>query len=409
MTRQLRYIAGLLVLPALAACSDSPGTAAVEASPQVVFCRLLRPQGSGAIAQASDLCFGRVGPREGLWLVCDRNGADTAGRIFLFKPGTLATVTHRGDLVADEEFHVSAPAEGWQAFAASRPGLDAGRLEDLRRRVEAADPTSPASRLDLEAVAVGRGPLPPHERCLFAVSEEPYSLILQLHPEDRPPDAASTPARLVDVFGYLEADNEHGTDVNDGLEGLAWTGRPGLFWWAEEGTCLHAPDAHPRLFFLEPRLGLGRLEDGCLKVQEPLSHRLTAAVRGLRTGPMQTLNALTLAPDGTLLAVDRNGGRICRVDPAAGMAAVWLDLHDIAGLDLRALLADFPDRRRMPYVSIEGIAVDDSGAVWLVDDPAMPEPFRRSCLVRLPVRLPRTATHPSGGWPEPLDEACPIR
>jgi len=402
-------LAGLVVLPALAACSDSPGTAAVEASPQVVFCRLLRPQGSGAIAQASDLCFGRVGSREGLWLVCDRNGAETAGRIFLFRPETLAAVVHRGDLAADEEFHVAAPAEGWQAFAASRPWLDTDRLEDLRRRVEAADPASPGSRLDLEAVAPGRGPLPPHEWCLFAVSEEPYSLILQLRLEDRSPGAVSTPARLVDLFCYPEADDEHGTDANDGLEGLAWAGRPGLFWWAEEGTRLHAPDAHPRLFFLEPRLGLGRLEDGRLKVDEPLSDRLTAAVRGLRTGPMQTLNALTVAPDGTLLVVDRNGGRICRVDPAAGTAAVWLDLHDIAGLDLRTLLADFPDRRRMPYVSIEGIAVDDTGAVWLVDDPAMPEPFRRSCLVRLPARLPRASTRPAGGQPDLLDETSPVR
>ena len=31
----------------------------------------------------------------------------------------------------------------------------------------------------------------------------------------------------------------------------------------------------------------------------------------------------------------------------------------------------------------EGIAVDDRGAIWLVDDPAMPEAFRASCLIRI--------------------------
>jgi hypothetical protein len=37
----------------------------------------------------------------------------------------------------------------------------------------------------------------------------------------------------------------------------------------------------------------------------------------------------------------------------------------------------------MPYISIEGIAVDGAGALWLVDDPAMPEAFRASCLLRV--------------------------
>ncbi len=397
------------MMPTLMACEGDPGTGGTDRPPQLLFCRLYRPGRTGAINQASDLCFGRIGSREGLWLACDRNGGDTAGRIFLFKPTTLATVAHRGDLAADEEFHVASPVEGWQAFGASRPALGADRLEDLRRRVEAADPASPGSRLDLEALAVGRSPVPPHEWCLFAVSEEPHSLILQLQLEDRRHGTLSTPARLVDAFCYLEAHHERGADANDGLEGLAWAGRPGIFWWTEEGTRLHAPDAHPRLFFLEPRLGLGRLEDGRMAVDEPVSGRLTAAVRALRAGPMQTLNALTVAADGTLLVVDRNGGRIYRVDPATGTAGLWLDLYDMNGVDLRTLLADFPDRRRMPYVSIEGIAVDDTGAVWLVDDPAMPEAFRHSCLIRLYAGLPPATTLPSLRLPRPLDEGRPIR
>ena len=57
----------------------------------------------------------------------------------------------------------------------------------------------------------------------------------------------------------------------------------------------------------------------------------------------------------------------------------------------------FPEERHMPYVSIEGIALDEAGAVWLVDDPAAPEGWRESCLVRLShvPPLPPPATAPA--------------
>jgi len=88
-------------------------------------------------------------------------------------------------------------------------------------------------------------------------------------------------------------------------------------------------------------------------------------------------------PSGRLLAVDRNGGWILRLDPQAATVERWLNLYDVDGLDLRKLLRDFPAPRRMPYISIEGISVDPAGDIWLIDDPALPEAFRASCLIRL--------------------------
>ena len=61
----------------------------------------------------------------------------------------------------------------------------------------------------------------------------------------------------------------------------------------------------------------------------------------------------------------------------------WLNLYDINNQNLREVLADFPGKRRMPYISIEGITVEPDGDLWLVDDPAMPEAFRASCLVKI--------------------------
>jgi len=240
------------------------------------------------------------------------------------------------------------------------------------------------------------------------VAEEPYSLVLQL---DLPEEAdgsgqtgsqgsearrdRSTQAVLVAAYRYVERDTDHGVDFNDGLEGLAYAGKPGLFWWAEEGTRLHRPDAHPRLFFAEPRIGLAQLRDGMLAVDEEASAEFTQAVRRLKGGEAQTLNALATTNHGDLLAVDRNGGWVLRVDPRQRKVSRWFSVYDVAGSSLRDLLATFPGRRRMPYVSIEGIAVDDAQNVWLVDDPAMPEAFRASCLVRIAGPGPKASSGPA--------------
>jgi hypothetical protein len=93
-----------------------------------------------------------------------------------------------------------------------------------------------------------------------------------------------------------------------------------------------------------------------------------------------------MAPDGSLVAVDRNGGWVLKIDATSHEAKRWLNLYDLDGVNLREVLAEFPGERRMPYISIEGIAFDKKGDLWLVDDPAMPESFRHSCLVRIRVK-----------------------
>lgn len=360
---------------------------------QITWYRLGTPDGSEEIAQASGLHYGSYGPRKGLWTACDRNGGPCAGKIYFIADERIASARPGATITASEEFFVTDPAEGWNRFAASHPAVGKNALADLRQRVEDGARDAEGMRLDLEAITIGFASSAPSEPRLFVVAEEPNSLVLELVLE---PAGTTTAARLVDVFRYYENDAEHGTDFNDGLEGLAYAGSPGEFYWAEEGTRLHRPDAHPRLFFADPRLGLARLALGQVAIEQPISDRLTKVVRAQRKGDAQTLNDLCLTPQGILLAVDRNGGWILRIDPKRATAERWLNLYDLEGVNLRQTLADFPAPRHMPYISIEGIAVDDAGAIWLVDDPAMPEEFRSSCAVRISgVTLPPATSHPA--------------
>jgi hypothetical protein len=342
------------------------------------------------VEQASDLCFGAVGARKGLWTVCDRNGGQSAGRIYLFYPETLGEARPAEPVVADEEFVIAPPQAGWQAFRQAHAMLSGEVLNHIQERIEAGLAEADGPRLDLEAVTIGRTQNRPDEDRLFVGAEEPFSLVLELALCEREHASASgscgpqpSVARVVTAWQYRENDQEHGADSNDGLEGLAYAGSPGRFWWVEEGTRLHKPDAHPRLFFSDPRIGSGELAGGCLKQESAVCEAVTRTARGLKDGSAQTLNALCLTGDGMLLAVDRNGGWVLRVDSHNLTAVRWLNLYNLMGKNLRDILAKFPGERHMPYVSIEGIAVDGRGDVWLVDDPAMPEPFRASCLVRL--------------------------
>lgn len=352
-----------------------------EVSPErIARFRLCTPDGKQDIEQGSDLCYGRVEQREGLWLVCDRNGGPTAGRIFRISMRTLGRAVPGGVITADEYLVVTPPAEGWEAFAGAHPEVPGEVVDDLRGRIEGSLADEDWPRLDLEAISIAPATVAGGKIHLFVSAEEPYSAILELAPVGNGPQAA---ARLVSVHLYPEAEDERGGDYNDGLEGLAWAGEAGVFYWVEEGTQYHGGRPGPRLFLRDPRVGRGRFKSGRLEIELPLSDRLTAAVRALRKGSEQTLNALTALPGGHLLAVDRNGGWILRLDPTAGTAERWLNLYAIDGVDLREFLGDFPAPRVMPYVSIEGIAIDSQGDIWLIDDPAMPEAFHASCLVRL--------------------------
>lgn len=366
---------GLLVMQWLLLSSAWAG------EPTITRYRLQVPRpASHHVEQASDLCYGKLADREGLWMACDRNGGQTGGRIYRFSPTTLASASPDGTIIADEEIIITAPASGRTAFRKEHQELGPKVLDHIQERVAAGSHLADGKPLDLEAITIGLSPRPPHEPRLFVAAEEPYSLVLELK---LGLPGKPTYAELVAAYRYYEHDDEHGADFNDGLEGLAYAGLPGQFWWAEEGTRLHKSDAHPRLFFAEPRLGLCELKGRKLVPAKPISQSLTIAVRQQRAGDSQTLNALCVTQDGKLLAVDRNGGWVLQVDPRNRTVSRWFNIYDVAGMNLRKTLADFPARRVMPYVSIEGIALDNAGNVWLVDDPAMPEPFRDSCLVRI--------------------------
>ena len=355
---------------------DSSSTSAGDV--EIQFYRLQAPGNTHDIEQASGLHCGKLGDRRGLWVVCDRNGGRSAGRVYFISTKTLERAKHERKLIADEVFPLVPPAEGWPSLATAHPNAPKEVLAEIQRRVGPSAGRGPM--LDLEAVTIAPSPTPPHGLRVFVVAEEPFSTVLELALEGTGKDAK---ARIAALYVYEEAEDEHGTDRNDGLEGLAYAGRPGEFFWVEEGTRFHDGPPGPRLFFLEPKLGLARLQAGQVQIDRPASNVLTAAVRTQRKGKMQTLNALAICPDGRLLAIDRNGGWILRVEPEKRTAARWLDLYNLAGTNLRDALADFPGARHMPYISIEGLAVDEAGTLWLVDDPALPEGFRASCLVRI--------------------------
>jgi len=360
----------------------------------VVDCfRLRAPDNTRDIEQGSDLHYGRLGDRDGLWLDCDRNGRQSAGKIYLISPKTLQAAKPSAPIIADEEFTIVAPAEGWAAFNAANKGAGDEPLADLRRRVTPSEARGEEPFLDLEAITIAPSPTPPHEPRLFVVAEEPFSTVLELVLQGHGPSAQ---ARLAAAYTYPEKPEEQGSARNDGLEGFAYAGRLGEFYFAEEAT---APlNQEPRslvLFSVDPRLGRVRLDSGRAVIDTEISDPLTAAIRKCRRGKMQTLNAITVLPDGRLLVVDRNGGWIDLVDPVQRTAQNWLNLYDLDGKSLRKVLDQFPEQRKMPYVSIEGLAFDPTGALWLIDDPAMPEGWRESCMVRLTHLPPIPASRPA--------------
>lgn len=391
-THETRCVLAVALACGLLPFSCRKEAGAVPNAPEVAWYTLQSPRGR-EIEQASDLCFGRIGDRGDLWTVCDRNGGESAARVYRFDLASLSAARTGEAIRAAEEFVVAPPAGGWARFRQQHAMLGPGVLQHIEERVDTATRGAEGPRLDLEAVAIGPAIGDPNRSHLFVVAEEPYSLVLELalDPRDTAGRAAvATPggpepskALLVAAYRYAEREQEHGTDLNDGLEALAYAGTPGRFWWGEEGTRLHKPDAHPRLFFAGARLGVAELAAGAVAVDGPVSEAATRSFQARQAGDAQTLNALAAMPDGSLAAVDRNGAWVLRIDPKSLTVSRWFNLYDFGGRDLRKLLADFPGPRRMPYVSIEGIAVEPDGTVWLVDDPAMPEAFRASCLVRI--------------------------
>jgi len=253
-------------------------------------------------------------------------------------------------------------------------------IEDIKKRFDPAAGQEKDVVFDLEAITIAPSPTPPNDPHLFVVAEEPLSTVMELSLEKI---GSATKARIVGVFAYRELPDNQGTAKNDGLEGLAYSGKTNEFYFAEEGTHSHTDEPKPLLMFRDPILGKAHFDQSQVKSIAAETEALTKSVRAQRKGAMQTLNALTVLPNGQLLAIDRNGGWILHIDPDSKAAERWLNLYDLDGVNLRQLLANVPKERKLEYVSIEGIAASDDHTLWLVDDPAMPEGFRESCLARI--------------------------
>lgn len=345
-------------------------------SPEADLSLIEWPETSRIACQASDLWYGAAYGRSGLWLVCDRNGGESAARILFIADKDLTTA-RSGRVRATDAFRVIPPAEGWDGFRRQYPDAMKERLSRLQKQIESSG-SGGEHPLDLEGITAGRA-LGSDEEFLFVLAEQPDSLILEVRLGGWGEDGT---ASLVACYAYDEAADERGGDSNDGLEGIAWTGRPGEFFLAEEGTARH--DAgNGVLFFARPRIVLATLKGGRVEVANVWSRKATASLWALQGGGSHTANALCLADSRTLLTVDRNAGKVFAIDTATGEARLWLDYNATGGPRLRERLATFPARRAMPYISMEGLARDARGDWWLIDDPAMPEGFRESALVRL--------------------------
>jgi hypothetical protein len=272
---------------------------------------------------------------------------------------------------------IKPPTEGWDGFARRHSTISKKILDELRRQIEKGGNRS-GPMLDLEDITMGPGGTGGSGKHIFVVAEQPHSLVLELRLEERNKQPAAV---LTNCYVYDEGQSARGDDSNDGLEGIAWSGRDREFYVVEEGTRPHK-STYTLLYFLAPRISRCNLKNGKVIIDRPWSDKVTSLLRKLRERNMQTLNAVTRLDKRTLLAVDRNGGWILAVDLQSQKVYRWLGLYDPKLLNLGERLSKFPGKRYMPYISIEGIARDNQGNLWMVDDPAMPEAFSESCLIR---------------------------
>ncbi|MBN1488595.1 MAG: hypothetical protein JXA69_01655 [Phycisphaerae bacterium] len=371
------YLLLFLVMLAGAAPGVAQTTTTRASTLRMDLYRPKMPDGQRDIEQGSDLHYGRLGRREGLWLVCDRNGGPCANQVIFISKSTLAAARPGEMMVATESIPLAAPTEGWAAFT-QRHGGGGDAMAELRRQFENG-PRGEGPLLDLEAITIGRSATAPQDNRLFLTTEQPNSFVLECVMTE---SGASARAVLTACYAYDEKEGTRGDDSNDGLEGIAWSGRPGEFFLVEEGTRAHDP-SWTLLFFQRPRLMRCTLRDDRVIIDEAWSNAATQSLWALQTGKTHTLNSAARLDERTVLVADRNGGWLYVADVPSQTVRPWLNLYDKASLDLRTRLAEFPAPRRMPYVSIEGITQDPAGHLWLIDDPAMPEAFRASCLIRM--------------------------
>ncbi|UCD28430.1 MAG: hypothetical protein JSV03_15315 [Planctomycetota bacterium] len=365
-----------LLLFCISLCQAEPTTQ--SGAGEVYHYRLKMPEGRDSIYQCSGLHYGSLGKREGLWLVCDRNSGPCGNQVFFVDKRRLTKARNGSDITTDESISIVPPAEGWDGFIKRHSMIAANVLSDLRKQIENKI-KGKGPILDLEDITIGRISAGNRGMQLLVVAEQPHSVVLGLRLEEKQPRPVAV---LTNCFTYEEGKAAQGDDANDGLEGITWSGRAGEFYLVEEGTKPHEP-TYTLLYFQNPRILKCTLKDGRVIADKRWSHELTEKVRRLRGHPMQTLNAVTCMDKETLLAVDRNGGWVISVNLNSREVRRRFSLYDPKLLNLRQRLSDFPARRYMPYVSIEGIAGDVDGNIWMVDDPAAPEAFKESCLIRV--------------------------
>jgi len=357
-------------------CTGQP--ASRPSKTEVLKYRLKMPDKVMDVRQASGLCYGRLGKREGLWLVCDRNSGSSGNKLHFIDKKSLSRARPEGTVIIDEAISIVPPAEGWGAFNKRHSVISRSVLARVRQQIDNGV-NGRVPILDLEDITIGKSLGASQELHIFVVAEQPDSLVVELRPVERDSKTVAIPTNC---YVYDEGNSARGDDNNDGLEGICWSGIEGVFYLVEEGTRPYK-STFTLLYFLEPRLVRCTLKEGAVVVDRAWSERVTREVWKIRRSQMQTLNAVGRIDERTLLAVDRNGGWILRVDLRSGRVSPWLNLYDPELLNLRERLAEFPGKRYLPYVSIEGLARDSNGDIWMVDDPAMPESFSQSCLIRL--------------------------
>ena len=97
----------------LSSCDAASDTASAQLGKTISFYYLRVPGDAYDIEQASGLHYGRLGQREGLWVVADRNGGDSTNTIFFISSSTLAKATHKQKVIADEAFRIVPPVVKW--------------------------------------------------------------------------------------------------------------------------------------------------------------------------------------------------------------------------------------------------------------------------------------------------------
>jgi len=239
---------------ALALCrlAHTPSARAAHAAPRVdVF--LLRTPAMSHINQGSDLHYGRLGERNGLWVVSDRNGGATAGRIFFFSEQALKSAKAGGHIVADDAFAVVPPPEGWQAFEAANRAAGAEVIADIRKRLTADAGRGAEPCLDLEAVTMA--PVPESAARFTSFCGERGAVLDGARAGPRRARRRRQ-GRVGGAVRLPRNPRRAWRSQQRRCRGPGLCRAPGEFYFCEEGTRTAGGTFGQLLYFLDPRLGV---------------------------------------------------------------------------------------------------------------------------------------------------------